>query len=42
MQWLLPDVLDGMQILLAMVTLNVLHPGWLVPIPKGEAPQDTV
>ncbi|KAG9050034.1 hypothetical protein FS837_008014 [Tulasnella sp. UAMH 9824] len=36
------NVLDGMQILLAMVTLNVLHPGWLIPIPKGEAPQPTV
>ncbi|KIO30488.1 hypothetical protein M407DRAFT_20381 [Tulasnella calospora MUT 4182] len=36
------NVLDGMQILLAMVTLNVLHPGWLVPLTKAEAPQTTV
>ncbi|KAG8948799.1 hypothetical protein FRC04_009262 [Tulasnella sp. 424] len=36
------NVLDGMQILLAMVTLNVLHPGWLVPLPRVGAGQATV
>ncbi|KAG8948797.1 hypothetical protein FRC04_009260 [Tulasnella sp. 424] len=36
------NVLDGTQILLAMVTLNVLHPGWLIPLPKVEAAQATV
>ncbi|KAG9018259.1 hypothetical protein FRB90_011713 [Tulasnella sp. 427] len=35
------NVLDGMQILLAMATLNVLHPGWLVPVPSNRARQVT-
>lgn len=36
------DVLDGAMITLAMFTVNISHPGWLIPEAWSKTPQYTV
>lgn len=38
---LLFNVLDGMQIVCATYTFNILHPGYLLKVPQTDAPKDS-